>query len=369
MRYATSLNTVALMCVALSACYPQPPTDPGTGGGTNTGCTEGSTKTCACLGGSSSGKKTCNGSGQYGDCLPCTMGAVDPSTSTPSGSNTNPTTSKCGTCTGCCDGTKCVELASETEKVCGIKGKACAACPTGNTCDITSGKCTKPTSGACNMSCDGCCSPTDGCVSYDNTDSFACGIKGSACKICPVVGGLCDDSGACTNQIAFYSTYQISIRSIDASGAGCAVQAGAEYNSDPMVCLVGWDTTNNQILKDFEGNEVIGCSTYCTSMSNCMRSVQDGVVTRALADGTHVPVEFPGTAIDNTDGVIFAYVYDYDPPTTLGVSNSSDLLGQGSLPPVTMLSASPISGGPYSLSGVPCHVPITFEVAYDFEGR
>lgn len=360
-----------LLALALLACVPQPPGTGADGGGDpGAQCKEGATKSCACLGGSSSGQKTCGADGKFGDCMPCKMGAVDPTAgSKPGDSNPAPTSSKCGNCTGCCDGSTCVELSKETDKLCGTKGKSCSPCATGTTCDTASGKCSKPAQPgvSCGSSCDGCCSPTDGCIGYQDTDSFACGVSGSACQACPVVGGLCDEAGMCSNQIAYYEYYQISIRFIDASGVACATQAGAEYNSDPMVCLVAWDTANNKILKDFDGNDIVGCSTYCTSMSTCTRSVADGVVTRALSDGKHVPVWFPGDAINNTNGVIYAYVYDYDPSTTFGVPNSSDLLGQGNLPAVTTLSpGTQISAGPYSLAGVPCNVPVKFEVSYDF---
>ena len=348
--------------VAPSSSGPVMPTDGGT-----TACKQGDTKLCACLGGSTSGQKTCNGSGTYGDCAPCTMGAVNPTTTTPSptGNTTGSSASKCGDCKGCCDGSTCVPFANETDSNCGIKGKSCMACPgTASSCDKSSGKCSAPntgTSGPCGMSCTGCCSPTDGCISFDSTDSFACGVKGAACKACPIQGGLCtDDTGMCTNQVAYYDTYEISVRQIDAHTLDCSAAAGGELNPDPYVCMYAWDATAMKILTDDDGNPVSGCTSYCPSMGLCNLSVADGIIR-----GDFGPVQFPGTAI--TGGQIIVQVYDHD----TGIGSAPDLLGTGSLAAFTTLNPmQQMMGGPFTTGNLftnfDCTVPIQFQVAWDF---
>lgn len=349
----------AAVAVAVSSCASAPSNSSDGGNVTIPDggmCKPGDTKNCACLGATAAGKRTCSASGIYGDCQPCDGTSGMGGTPTDPG---NTTPGKCGACDGCCNGTTCVTLANETDSQCGPKGKICTKCSGSSMCDNDTGKCTGAASGGCAQSCDGCCSAKNGCVTFQDTDYSACGVNGSSCAKCPVVGGLCSDAGMCSNQIAYYETYEISVRVINANMYGCSVAAGGEINPDPFVCMYAWDATNKQIIKDFDGNPVSGCTKNCTSMGLCNLSVNDGIIRRA-SDG--VPVEFPGDTL--TMGQIIVQVNDYD----TGFLSTPDLMGQGALPVVSTLNpGAQLMGGPYSTTFIPdCNVPITYQVEYQF---
>lgn len=312
-------------------------------------CVPGGIKSCGCAGTTSSGKRTCGESGKYGDCV-CDGG----STTMPGSGGSNP--GMCGTCSGCCDGSKCVELSAESDAKCGVKGKMCSACAGSSTCDTDTGKCVGAGGGGgCAASCDGCCT-TKGCVGYQDTDSFACGVNGANCKVCEVQGGLCDDSGMCTNQVAYYDSYWITVPSIDASGNSCNIAAGLEV-PDLFVCMSAMDPNTKQVLQDAAGNPMSGCTKSCDGQDICNLSTNDGLVRRA-SDGQ--PVEFTGDVL--RDGKIVVDVWDFD-----GDGADHDLLGEGPLPSVTVLDGATRSGGPYSASkNFTCTVTMKYKVAYQF---
>jgi hypothetical protein len=98
-------------------------------------------------------------------------------------------------------------------------------------------------------------------------------------------------------------------------------------------------------------------------MGMCELTTDQGVIARNLPDGTRQAVDFPGDALNNTNGrIIYAYVYDFD-------TSSSDLLGTGTFPAVTtLMPGQQLMAGPYNVENptVSCMVPVQFEVAWQF---
>ena len=314
-------------------------------------CSPGMTKSCACLGSTTSGMRTCDDKGQYGDCAPCSMGG---STGKPGDSTTTGTTGKCGTCNGCCSGSTCVPFADQGDDKCGGKGKNCAPCSGTTTCDTDVGKCLS--AGSCGGGCTGCCTSTGSCVPYEESFWDTCGSNGSACVTCPIEGAFCNDAGKCTNQVSPYEYYEISIRSINESGNGCSsYSATGESNPDPYVCVYAFDPATKQVLTDFNGMPQKGCSDHCNSMGSCMLTVTQGILRRS---GDNEPAQFDGAAL--IAGQLFLEAWDYD-------YGSSDLVGQGTFPKVTVLSPQAVqSAGPYSSGSSGCSVPVSFQLAYVF---
>jgi hypothetical protein len=199
--------------------------------------------------------------------------------------------------------------------------------------------------------------PPPNCIEDGDTESFQCGIGGATCVDCTTMGflagGLCN-AGMCTNQIDPGYTYWISFRVIDETTA-TAWSCSGEYNPDPFVCVTATDDT---------GNSVNGCTNYCSSTKICMLSEQDGIARTASSDNvvsdTTIPaVEVPGTALAN--GTVTVKIYDYD------YFNKNDLVGTGTLPPITQLSGTmQIMAGPYHTATCASMVTVQYEVAYEF---
>ncbi len=105
----------------------------------------------------------------------------------------NSATCSCGaSCRGCCSDGSCVELADETNTMCGAGGAACEPCATDNECDTAAGQC------VCNSNtCPGGCCLGLRCVSYASESSKTCGTNGEACASC-AAGQECDTAiGTC----------------------------------------------------------------------------------------------------------------------------------------------------------------------------
>ncbi len=81
------------------------------------------------------------------------------------------------TCSGCCDGDRC--LSGESLAACGHGGATCEVCPLGATCQATGCEGGAVACGPAN--CDGCCM---GDVCVDGGQVAACGSSGGGCTTC-----------------------------------------------------------------------------------------------------------------------------------------------------------------------------------------
>ncbi len=155
-------------CCAETACQTPSVSTCGAGGSNCIACIEGAADTC-----SSEGTCRC---GEGPACEPgqrCVSGACScDSTSCAS---------------GCCDGTVC--LPGDLDTSCGAGGRACDACPSGETC--TGGVC----SGCNDTTCpNGCCSG----FTCNTPDVDTCGVHGGACVACDSdTADNCSPDGVC----------------------------------------------------------------------------------------------------------------------------------------------------------------------------
>lgn len=94
-------------------------------------------------------------------------------------------------CAGCCVGTTCVLPPNQSASNCGLGGKTCAGCASGNVC--RNGACVAP----CNATTcfNGCCDPAGQCVITQVQNEARCGSFGAACVACPV--GIACQAGVC----------------------------------------------------------------------------------------------------------------------------------------------------------------------------
>lgn len=184
--------------------------------GTNTqACGTGGAKCVACASGAacvdgvcstpSQCSKTCQGCCTSGGrCVPgnaddaCGQGGVTCQSCTPGTCNAGVCQAACGpdNCLGCCDQSgNCLLYADQSDSVCGDNGNACAACSSGDVCQLTAvydsnagkyvgvGACGP---GDCSACTTGCCGMVLGggvtCESGTNNDS--CGSNGETCQVC-----------------------------------------------------------------------------------------------------------------------------------------------------------------------------------------
>jgi hypothetical protein len=91
----------------------------------------------------------------------------------------------CANCSGCCDGTTCIDLPQTSPSQCGFLGQACAACKTGGMC--LKGACVYPTPHCGPANCQGCCWDANDCS--DGTAQDACGFGGELCRGCGPIEG------------------------------------------------------------------------------------------------------------------------------------------------------------------------------------
>jgi hypothetical protein len=84
-----------------------------------------------------------------------------------------------GNCSGCCEGTTCLQGISAS--ACGVGGASCATCGSGSFCD-GAGACRLTDGGACGPgNCSGCCVGT---ACFPGDVPAECGTGGAACSAC-----------------------------------------------------------------------------------------------------------------------------------------------------------------------------------------
>ena len=182
---STSCGTAGAMCAGCGGGQACASGVCSCGGGACAGCCNGST--CEAL--SSESNTSCGSGGAA--CKGC-----------PTGQECNTTTGQCvcdaASCPGgCCNGGPtgtCEVFASESNTSCGVPGATCAGCGAGLECNKSTGAC------VCDAtSCPGGCCNGSTCVVLASESNTTCGSGGAACANCTTSGETCA-SGTCVSE-------------------------------------------------------------------------------------------------------------------------------------------------------------------------
>ena len=124
----------------------------------------------------------------------------------------------CASCNGCClNGTTCMPGMNET--ACGLGGTACQTCGANEQCLAGVCQAKKPTCNATTCP-DGCCDSVSGnCIKPPT--AAACGMAGSACKVCDAQKEECK-AGAC--QAKGPTSYGVFVVSAEVKNSDCGWQ-------------------------------------------------------------------------------------------------------------------------------------------------
>lgn len=159
-----------------------------------------------------------------------------------------PVTCTPSSCSGCCQGTSCVEGISKQQ--CGAGGKPCQVCKDDEQC--VQGACKKNVCdpGTCPK---GCCDP--GGVCQNGTTNAACGTGGVKCSVCKsgqaCVASKCDSSSSKTLYKVILVSAQLGVKGI----AACFVATGPlEVACDPYVTVIVAKTTKTSTIKQNNNN-------------------------------------------------------------------------------------------------------------------
>jgi hypothetical protein len=322
-----------------------------------------------------SGTDTC----QAGSCQTPDAGSTDAggNTDAGSGSDAGVDAGSCGpsNCAGCCNGTACIAISSESNGQCGANGLACQPCTTGTACQT--GACV-PTCGPAN--CGGGCCAGGTCITVANQGNAQCGNSGLVCNACG--GAAVCETGICfalmsdagTRGVTTLSTgspmppvwLQTTAQPFATSGNGAAsAHVGQLVQIQALLITSHGGATDPQCPLPFVSS---GGTHYCDGFD-----ISDGshaAVVDAFAylgsgdtacglpptDGTQYST-VTGVWEDHHDSTSGADTWVVAPVTCTGAGGGPPDAGNSSVPPVTtdihtLLSAGVVPGKYATLRGV-----------------
>lgn len=136
----------------------------------------------------------------------------------------------CSSCSGCCDGSTCLPLASQSKLSCGKGGSQCQTCNADETCDA--GACVLDKSICSPKSCpDGCCTSLGKC---DTSSTWlTCSKGGQSCEVCEPYA-LCSNKTCDNDQWGQDAQLDLYIDGVSVSEAQCSDILGTP---DPIVTV------------------------------------------------------------------------------------------------------------------------------------